>query len=109
MKITLITSFKKEASHKFFPVLNYTSAQQSAIVCIVATMTSEGLTGSDCVIQLFIVIQGLTYTKDRDANSLAEVLAQHWVYANHKGYLDSNEMFEKVRIQYFFFIFIYTT
>jgi len=22
-------------------------------------------------------------------------LAQNWVYANHKGYLDTNEMFEK--------------
>ena len=48
-----------------------------------------------------IVIQGLMYTNDRDANNLAYELAQNWMYANHKGYLDTNEMFEKVRIQYF--------
>ena len=48
-----------------------------------------------------IVIQGLMYTNDRDANNLAYKLAQNWVYANHKGYLDTKEMFEKVRIQYF--------
>jgi len=48
-----------------------------------------------------IVIQGLLYTNDRDANNLAYELAQNWIYANHKGYLDTNEMFEKVRIQYF--------
>jgi alpha,alpha-trehalase len=48
-----------------------------------------------------IVIQGLMYTKDRDANNLAYELAKNWIYANHKGYLDTNEMFEKVRLQYF--------
>jgi hypothetical protein len=32
---------------------------------------------------------------------LAYELAQNWIYANHKGYNDTNEMFEKVRIQYF--------
>jgi alpha,alpha-trehalase len=48
-----------------------------------------------------IVIQGLIYTNDVDANNLAYELAQNWVYANHKGYLETNEMFEKVRIQYF--------
>ena len=48
-----------------------------------------------------IVIQGLIYTKDTNANNLAYEFAQNWVYANHKGYLDTNEMFEKVRIQYF--------
>jgi alpha,alpha-trehalase len=48
-----------------------------------------------------IVIQGLIYTNDRDANNLAFELAQNWVYANHKGFNDTNVMFEKVRIQYF--------
>ena len=48
-----------------------------------------------------IVIQGLIYTKDRDANNLAYELAKNWVYANHKGYLEAKEMFEKVRIKYF--------
>ena len=48
-----------------------------------------------------IVIQGLMYTNDTDANNLAYELAQNWVFANHKGYLETNEMFEKVRIQYF--------
>ena len=48
-----------------------------------------------------IVIQGLIYTNDRGANNLAFELAQNWVYANHKGYLDTNVMFEKVRVQYF--------
>ena len=41
------------------------------------------------------------YTNDTDANNLAYELAQNWVFANHKGYLETNEMFEKVRIQYF--------
>jgi hypothetical protein len=41
------------------------------------------------------------YTNDRDANNLAYELAQNWINANHKGYLDTKEMFEKVRIQYF--------
>jgi alpha,alpha-trehalase len=48
-----------------------------------------------------IVIQGLIYTNDIDANNMAYELAQNWIYANHKGYLATNEMFEKVRIQYF--------
>jgi alpha,alpha-trehalase len=48
-----------------------------------------------------IVIQGLIDTNDRDANNLAYELAQNWVHANHKGYLDTKEMFEKVRIRYF--------
>ena len=45
-----------------------------------------------------IVIQGLMYTEERDAKNLAHYLAQNWIYANHKGYLDTKEMFEKVRI-----------
>jgi neutral trehalase len=48
-----------------------------------------------------IVIQGLMYTDDTDANNLAYELAEKWVYANHKGYLDTKDMYEKVRIQYF--------
>lgn len=47
-----------------------------------------------------IVIQGLTYTKDSSANNLAYELAKNWVYANHKGYLEAKEMFEKVRIRF---------
>jgi len=46
-----------------------------------------------------IAFQGLAYTKDPAANSLAYELARNWVYANHKGYLDAKEMFEKVRIK----------
>ena len=48
-----------------------------------------------------IVIQGLIYTNDGHANTLAFELAQNWIYANYKGFNDTNEMFEKVRIQYF--------
>lgn len=48
-----------------------------------------------------IVIQGLMYTNDRDANNLAFELAQNWIYANYKGFNETNKMFEKVRIQYF--------
>ena len=48
-----------------------------------------------------IVIQGLIYTNDGYANTLAFELAQNWIYANYKGFNDTNEMFEKVRIQYF--------
>jgi alpha,alpha-trehalase len=42
-----------------------------------------------------IIIQGLLYTNDTDANNLAYEFAQNWVFANHKGYLETNEMFEK--------------
>lgn len=45
-----------------------------------------------------IAIQGLANTKDPSAKNLAYELARNWVYANHKGYLDAKEMFEKVRI-----------
>jgi hypothetical protein len=48
-----------------------------------------------------IVIQGLIYTNDIEAKNLALDLAKNWVYANHEGYLEAKEMFEKVRIQYF--------
>jgi alpha,alpha-trehalase len=48
-----------------------------------------------------IVIQGLMYTNNIDANNVAYELAQNWIYANHKGYLDTNEMFEKVRIRFY--------
>jgi alpha,alpha-trehalase len=48
-----------------------------------------------------IVIQGLIYTNNGYANTLAFELAQNWIYANYKSYLDTNVMFEKVRIQYF--------
>jgi alpha,alpha-trehalase len=47
-----------------------------------------------------IVIQGLIYTKDPSAEKLAYELAENWIYANHKGYLDAKEMFEKVRIRF---------
>lgn len=47
-----------------------------------------------------IVIQGLIYTKDPNAKSLAYELARNWIYANHKGYLDAKEMFEKVSIRF---------
>jgi neutral trehalase len=46
-----------------------------------------------------IAIQGLAGTKDPSAENLAYELARNWVYANHKGYLDAKEMFEKVRIR----------
>ncbi|XP_023702103.1 trehalase [Cryptotermes secundus] len=47
-----------------------------------------------------IVIQGLLYTKDPGANNLAYELARNWIYANHKGYLDAKEMFEKYDAEY---------
>jgi neutral trehalase len=46
-----------------------------------------------------IAIQGLANTEDPAAKDLAYDLARNWVYANHKGYLDAKEMFEKVRIR----------
>jgi len=42
-----------------------------------------------------IIIQGLIYTNDKDAEDVALELARNWVRANYKGYLDAKEMFEK--------------
>ncbi|KAJ9574970.1 hypothetical protein L9F63_007860, partial [Diploptera punctata] len=42
-----------------------------------------------------ITIQGLAYTNDRNAKSLAYKLADRWVKANYKGYLKQEAMFEK--------------
>ena len=51
-----------------------------------------------------IAIQGLAYTNEPDAKSLAYELANNWVKANFKGYNDNKEMFEKVskRIFHYF-------
>ena len=45
-----------------------------------------------------IAIQGLNRMNVPEASDIAKELAKNWVYSNFKGFHDSNEMFEKVRI-----------